>query len=145
MDYESVFESTTQKLDSDAWKSLLWMYTYTPCCCSQEYIRQMGACLLQMPSGTGSAAEPRLHQLTFEAIRLVGRRLRLNPSGHRALLSSNASCAHAPTHKLQPQHYTHLLVCLLPCALANASIFSCNGRNPALCFVAGCWLCADPS
>ena len=113
-----------------------WGYICTFCWYAQEYIRQMGACLLQMHSGTGSAAEARLHQLTFEAIRLVGRRLRLNPSGHRALLSSNASLAHAPTDKLQPQHYAHLLVCLLLCKLATvaASLFSCNGRNLADCF-----------
>ena len=82
----------------------------------------MGACLLQMHSQADSVAEARMHQLTFEAIRLVGRRLRLNPSGHRALLSSNASLAHAPTDKLQPQYYTHLLVCMLPCLLATIAV-----------------------
>ena len=83
-------------------------------CLVQEYIRQMGACLLQLDPGVANAVESRLHQLTFEAIRLVGRRLRLNPSGHRALISSNASPAHAAAEKLQPHYYIHLLVCMLP-------------------------------
>ena len=77
-----------------------------------------------------------MHQLTFEAIRLVGRRLRLNPSGHRALLSSNASLAHAPIDTLQPQYYTHLLVCMLPCQLltiAVSTLISCNGHISMYC------------
>ena len=76
----------------------------------------MGACLLRLrpDTGTDNAAETRLNQLTFEAIRLVGRRLRLNPIGHRALVSSNASPAHAAAEKLQPHFYVHLLVLLLP-------------------------------
>ena len=77
----------------------------------QDYIREIGACLLQLPAQTGSAVGNRMHQLTFEAIRLVGRRLRLNPAGHRALITSGArSPSHASEDKLKPDFYVQLLV-----------------------------------
>lgn len=97
----------------------------------------MGACLLQMHPDADNAVESRLHQLTFEAIRLVGRRLRLNPSGHRALISSIASPAQAAAEKLQPQYYIHLLVSLLPRLPVLQSYFSKQTylRSPTLSHV----------
>lgn len=51
-----------------------------------DYIREIGRCLLQLPGQDSDVAQNRLHQLTFEAIRLIGRCLRLIPDdGHRAL------------------------------------------------------------
>ena len=79
--------------------------------CVQDYIRQIGACLLAVHDQTKPQAQARLHQLTFEAIRIVGRRLRLNPTGHRALITSDArSPSHAAGDKLNPQFYVALLV-----------------------------------
>ena len=69
----------------------------------QEYIREIGCCLLQLPGQDGDV-QNRLHQLTFEAIRLIGRRVRLNPDdGHRALTMGAKT-------KLKPEFYVHLLV-----------------------------------
>ena len=79
----------------------------------QDYIREIGACLLQLHGQAGSVSVSRAHQLVFEAIRLVGRRLRLNPTGHRALITSDArSPSHVAEDKLKPEFYISLLVCM---------------------------------
>ncbi|KAL0038850.1 hypothetical protein WJX79_010660 [Trebouxia sp. C0005] len=75
-----------------------------------EYIHEIGSCLLQLPGQEGNTVQNRLHQLTFEAIRLVGRRLRLNLTGHRALISTGVgSPSQAARAKLKPEFYAHLL------------------------------------
>lgn len=75
-----------------------------------DYIREIGACLLQLHGQAGSVSVSRAHQLVFEAIRLVGRRLRLNPTGHRALITSDArSPSHVAEDKLKPEFYISLL------------------------------------
>ncbi len=77
----------------------------------QDYIHEIGSCLLQLSGQEGSGVQNRLHQLTFEAIRLVGRRLRLNLAGHRALISTGVgSPPQAARAKLKPDFYVHLLV-----------------------------------
>lgn len=77
----------------------------------QEYIHEIGSCLLQLPGQEGNSVQNRLYQLTFEAIRLVGRRLRLNLTGHRALISTGVgSPSLAARAKLKPEFYVHLLV-----------------------------------
>lgn len=75
-----------------------------------DYIHEIGSCLLQLPAQEGTGVQNRLHQLTFEAIRLVGRRLRLNLTGHRALISTGSgSPSQAARAKLKPEFYGHLL------------------------------------
>ena len=77
----------------------------------QDYIREIGCCLLQLPGQVGDVAKNRLHQLTFEGIRLVGRRLRLVPDdGHRALTMG-------AIYKLKSEFYVHLLVSQVFCAV----------------------------
>lgn len=77
----------------------------------QDYIHEIGSCLLQLPGQEGNSVQNRLHQLTFEAIRLVGRRLRLNLTGHRALISTGGgSPSQVPRAKMKPEFYVHLLV-----------------------------------
>lgn len=74
------------------------------------YIHEIGSCLLQLPGQEGNRVQNRLHQLTFEAIRLVGRRLRLNLTGHKALISPGlGSPSQAAGAKLKPEFYIHLL------------------------------------
>ena len=80
-------------------------------CALQDYIREIGCCLLQLPGQDGDVAQNRLHQLTFEAIRLIGRRLRLIPDdGHRALTMG-------AKNKLKPEFYVHLLVSQVCCVV----------------------------
>lgn len=81
----------------------------------QGYIREIGYCLLQLPGQDGDVAQHRLHQLTFEAIRLVGRRIRLIPDdGHRALTVG-------AKNTLKPEFYVHLLVSQVCCMLLYCS------------------------
>ncbi len=73
----------------------------------QDYIREIGYCLIELPGQDGNVAQNRLHQLTFEAVRLIGRRLRLIPDDGRRALTMGAK------NKLKPEFYIHLLVSLL--------------------------------
>ncbi|KAL0025013.1 hypothetical protein WJX77_011585 [Trebouxia sp. C0004] len=76
-----------------------------------DYVQEIGSSLLQLPGQEGNSVQNRLHQLTFEAIRLVGRRLGLNLTGHRALISPGlGSPSQAPPAKLKPEFYVKLLL-----------------------------------
>jgi len=80
-------------------------------CALQDYIREIGCCLIQLPGQVGGVAQNRLHQLTFEAIRLIGRRVRLTADdGHRALTMG-------AKNKLKPEFYVHLLVSQVCCVV----------------------------
>ena len=77
----------------------------------QEYVKEIGACLIQLYAATDSAVKSRMNRLVFEAIRLAGRRLRFKPAEHRIHATEvNTPCC-GPTDTLT-QIYKDLLVSL---------------------------------
>lgn len=74
------------------------------------YVR-LGAVCFSCLGRTVMLRKNKLHQLTFEAIRLIGRRLRLIPDdGHRALTMG-------AKNKLKPEFSVHLLVSQVCCVV----------------------------
>lgn len=78
--------------------------------CVQEYIRETGACLIQLGQTQDKAAQARMEKLAVEASRLLGCVKLLNHDVHKAMLDGKLDPSSANTHRLGTAFYTNLTV-----------------------------------
>ena len=88
----------------------------------QEYIYEIGACLLQLDIADDVDASTRLHKLTSEAMNLIATRTRLDRSVLNAVMHQDvltlSSVGNDPfAHKLDGDFYTQILVSAVLCAV----------------------------
>jgi len=88
----------------------------------QEYIYEIGACLLQLDIADDADASTRLHKLTSEAMNLIATRTRLDRSVLNAVMHQDvltlSSVGNDPfAHKLDGDFYTQILVSAVLCAV----------------------------
>lgn len=76
----------------------------------QEYIRETGACLIQLGQAQDKAAQAKMEKLTVEASRLLGCIKLLNHDVHKAMLDGKLDPSLANTHRLGTAFYTSLTV-----------------------------------
>ena len=101
----------------------------------QEYMYEIGACLLQLDIADDADASTRLHKLTSEAMNLIATRTRLdrnvlNAVMHQDVLSLSSVGNDPFAHKLDGDFYTQILVsavlCLvLCCAVLHFVVLHC--------------------
>ena len=101
----------------------------------QEYMYEIGACLLQLDIADDADASTRLHKLTSEAMNLIATRTRLDRSVLNAVMHQDvltlSSAGHDPfAHKLDGDFYTQILVsavlcCVQCCAVLHAVVLCC--------------------
>ncbi|KAL3139121.1 hypothetical protein ABBQ32_005913 [Trebouxia sp. C0010 RCD-2024] len=73
-----------------------------------EYIRETGACLIQLGQTQDKAAQARMEKLAVEASRLLGCVKLLNHDVHKAMLDGKLDPSSANTHRLGTAFYTNL-------------------------------------
>ncbi len=114
----------------------------------QEYMYEIGACLLQLDIADDADASARLHKLTSEAMNLIATRTRLDRSVLNAVMHQDvltlSSVGRDPfAHKLDGNFYTQILVsavcsavlcAVLCCAVLCCAVLCCA----VFCCVATC-------
>ena len=75
-----------------------------------EYIREIGACLIQLEQTQDKRAQAMMEKLTVEASRLLGCVKLLNHDVHKAMLDGKLDPSLANTHRLGTVFYTNLTV-----------------------------------
>ena len=113
----------------------------------QEYVYEIGACLLQLDFEEDLNASSRLHQLTSEAMNLIATRTRLDRSVlhavmHQDVLDMHSNADQPCTHQLDQAFYTRILVsswCLLGCKALLYLAVLC--KSPAKCVLCRAVLC----
>ena len=78
--------------------------------CFQEYIREIGACLIQLEQTQDKGAQAVMEKLTVEASRLLGSVKLLNLDVHNAMLDGKLDPSLANTHRLGTVFYSNLTV-----------------------------------
>lgn len=91
----------------------------------QEYIREIGAALIQMEQTQDKTAQALMEKLTVESSRLLGCVKLLNHDVHKAMLAGKLDSSLASTHSLGIAFYTNLTVsvcylCMQPSAACIA-------------------------
>ena len=89
----------------------------------QEYIREIGACLIQLEQKQDLITQHLMEKLTVESSRLIGLIKLLNHDVHQAMLDGKLDPNLANTHKLGSAFYTNLTV--WPLSSAHAPCLSC--------------------
>lgn len=91
----------------------------------QEYIREIGAALIQMEQTQDQTAQAMMETLTVESSRLLGCVKLLNHDVHKAMLAGKLDPSLANTHRLGVGFYTNLTVsfcCLVSCMQPSAAL-----------------------
>ena len=97
----------------------------------QEYLSEIGACLLQLDIADDADASTRLNKLTSEAMNLIATRTRLDRSVLNAVMHQDvltlSSVGHDLfAHKLDDNFYTQILVravlCAVPCCVQYSAL-----------------------
>ncbi len=76
----------------------------------QEYVREIGACLIQLEQKQDQNVQSLMERLTVESSRLIGCIKLLNYDVHKAMLDGKLDPGLANTHKLGAAFYTNLTV-----------------------------------
>ena len=103
---------------------------YTACPASlvqlQEYVRKIGACLVQLEQSKDNKAKTMMETLTNESSRLIGCIKLLNHNVHRAMLMGKMDESLSNSHKLGAAFYSNLSVrSLAVCTLTENAANGC--------------------
>lgn len=79
----------------------------------QEYIREIGACLIQLEQQPEPVVQSLMEKLTVESSRIIGCVKLLNHDVHNAMLAGKLDPGLGNTHKLGAAFYTNLTVSLV--------------------------------
>ncbi len=103
----------------------------------QEYIRLIGACLIQLEQKQDPRAQSLMEKLTVESSRLVGCIKLLNHDVHKAMLDGKLDPGLANAHKLGAAFYTNLTVSTA-LSLYLLHFLGCKGMTAWIQSLPGC-------